>query len=65
MIGLEAVREALVDLDRDIDYLEDAISENDEGIADNLYHIERNDDAIHDNDDEIEDQQRRAKRLQR
>ena len=65
MIALEATREALVDLDYDIDRLEDLIDENNRNIDRNAHDIHENDDAIDDNDHEIGDQQRRAKYLQR
>ena len=65
MIALEATREALVDLDYDIDRLEDLIEENHRDIQRNLSDIRNNDDHIEENDDEIEDQQRRVKYLQR
>ena len=65
MIALEATREALVDLDYDIDRLEDLIDENHRNIDRNHEDIRDNDDAIEDNDHEIDDQQRRVKYLQR
>ena len=65
MVALEALREALVDVDRDIDDLDDCISDNDHRISDNEGRIYDNDHGIEDNDDEIEDQQKRVERLQR
>lgn len=56
MVSLEAIREALVDLDRDIDYLEDCIDDNDHGISDNDNGIAKNDHHISENDEEIDDQ---------
>ena len=56
MIALEATREALVDLDYDIDRLEDLIDENHRNIDRNHEDIRDNDDAIEDNDNEIDDQ---------
>ena len=46
MIALEATREALVDLDYDIDRLEDLIDENHRNIDRNHEDIRDNDDAI-------------------
>ena len=43
MVALEALREALVDIDRDIDYLDSCISDNDDGISDNDAGIAAND----------------------
>ena len=65
MVALEALREALVDLDRDIDDLDDCISDNDEDISANDSCIERNDYDIQENDDEISDQENQVSRLQR
>ena len=66
MIALEAMRDALVDLDHDIDNLEDCVSSNDDGIADNFDHIQDNDYrvGISKNDDEIHDQDYRIRHLQ-
>ena len=65
MVALEAIREALIDLDYDIDRLEDHIDQNADDIEDNHYHIRRNDDGIDENDHEIDDQRYRVKRLQK
>ena len=56
MIALEATREALVDLDYDIDRLEALIEENNRNIDRNSYGIHANDDGIDNNDDEINEQ---------
>lgn len=63
MVALEAIREALVELDYDIDALEDCIDENVHRIAENEDSISDNDHGISENDDEIEKQQYRIKRL--
>ena len=55
MISLEAIREGMVDLDYEIDYLEDCIDENQKAIDWNYSDIHRNDDAIDYNDQEIDD----------
>ena len=63
IVALEALREAMVSLDYDIENLEDCISDNDSGISDNDAGIAMNDSGIDDNDEEIDDQQYRVKRL--
>jgi hypothetical protein len=63
MVALEAIREALVELDYDIDALEDCIEENNHDISDNEHGISDNDHGISENDHEIEKQQYRIKRL--
>ena len=65
MVALEALREALVELDSDIDDLEDCISDNDDGIKANDAGIYENDVEIEENDSEISDQEERIERLQR
>ena len=65
MVSLEAMREALVELDHDIDDLESCISDNNDGIDANHYGIHENDSGISDNDHEIDHQQDRVDRLQR
>ena len=65
MVALEALREALVDLDRDIDDVESCISDNDDGISDNDAGIAKNDYGISENDAEISDQNDRVDSLQR
>ena len=65
MVALEALREALVELDSDIDSLEDCISDNDDRIDENDAGIRDNDSGIEENDDEISDQEDRVERLQR
>ena len=65
MVALEALREALVELDSDIDSLEDCISDNDDRISENDAGIAENDRGIEENDDEISDQEERVERLQR
>lgn len=65
MVALEAIREALVDLDYEIDHLEDCIDQNDYDIHDNYEDINRNDQGIDYNDREIDDQRYRLKRLQK
>ena len=65
MVALEALREALVRLDRDIDDLDDCISQNDEDISENDEGIARNDYGIDENDEEISDQESRIERCQR
>ena len=66
MVALEAMRDALVDLDHDIDNLEDCVSSNDDGIADNHYDIHNNNYrvGISKNDDEMHDQEYRIHHLQ-
>ena len=63
MIALEALREAMIDLDYDIDRLEDHIDRNTHDIRDNTDHIRFNDDCIQDNGEEIEFQHHRVRRL--
>lgn len=63
MVALEAIREALVDLDHDIDDLEDCISDNDSGIDHNHDGIDLNDHGIDENDEELDDQNYRLKRI--
>jgi len=63
MIALEALREALVQIDADIDDLDDCISHNDDDISENDHGVEHNDHEIHDNDSEISDQESRVKDL--
>ena len=63
MIALEALREGLVDLDRDIDYLDDCIDSNDDGISDNENDIADNDHCLVDVEEEISSQQRKVRRL--
>ena len=63
MIALEATREALVELDYEIDDLEDCIDGNNYNIHENYDHIKDNDWAIDENDREIDDQRYRLKRL--
>ena len=46
MISLEAIREALVELDYRIDHLEDCVSDNHEHIGSNESDIHWNDDHI-------------------
>ena len=65
MIALEAIREALVDLDYEIDHLEDCIDDNNYRIHDNYDAIKDNDWGIDENDREIDDQRYRLKRLQK
>lgn len=65
MVSLEAIREALVDLDYNIDYLEDCVDENQNDIDRNHYGINDNDDAIDYNDRAIDDQRYQLKRLQK
>ena len=65
MVSLEAMREALVDLDHDVDNLDHCISDNDDGIRRNDEDIDDNDHEIHHNDEEIDDQEYRAKKLAR
>lgn len=65
MVALEALREALIELDHEIDHLEDCISENDDGIEYNDDGIYENEHGIEDNDDEIADQQDRVEDLQK
>lgn len=55
MISLEAIREALVDLDYNIDHLEDCIEDNNRDIDRNDRGIKDNDWAIDANDEEIDD----------
>merc|ERR1712084_32352 len=56
MVALEAMREALVELDHDVDELESCISDNNDDIEKNHYGIHSNDDGISEVDDEISDQ---------
>ena len=65
MISLEAIRESLVELDYQIDYLEDCIDDNNHDIDRNYYGINDNDKGIDYNDREIDDQNYRLKRLQK
>ena len=65
MVALEALREALVSIDHDIDDLDSCISHNDSCISENDDGIDYNDREIHDNDSEISDQEDRVKDLQR
>merc|ERR1712037_905837 len=65
MVSLEAVREALVDLDYSIDRVEDCISDNAHDIYENDHGISDNDKGIDYNDQEIDDQRYRLKRLQK
>lgn len=65
MVALEALREALVDLDYEIDYLDDCIDSNEEGIDDNSYGIHHNEELIEENTAEIDDQNYQVKRLQK
>ena len=65
MVALEALREALVDLDHEIDDLDDCISHNDEDISENDEGVRDNDYGIRENDEEISDQENRIERLQR
>ena len=65
MVALEAIREALVDLDYEIDHLEDCIDDNNYRIHDNYDDIKDNDWGIEENDQEIDDQRYRLKRLQK
>ena len=65
MVALEALREALVDLDHEIDDLDDCISHNDEDISENDDGIRDNDFGIQENDEEISDQESRIERMQR
>lgn len=51
MVALEAMREALVQLDSDIDDLKDCISDNEKEIDVNHYGIHSNNEDISDNDD--------------
>ena len=64
MVALEALREALVSIDHDIDDLDDCISHNDSDISENDDGIAANDYGIHENDSEISDQEDRIKDLQ-
>ena len=64
MVALEAIREALVSLDKDIGDLEFCIENNAEYIEDNYDHINSNDGAIAACDIEIEEQELRLERLQ-
>ena len=65
MIALEALREAMVDLDYFIDHLEDDIRRNTRDIRDNIDEIRYNDKNIQANGEDIEFQQYRARRLQK
>ena len=65
MIAMEAIREALVNLDMDIDELDYCIEHNDSDIESNDDDIHSNDDAIEENEDEIEDQFYYVRRLQK
>merc|ERR1712228_598354 len=64
VIALEALREALVDIDHEIDELDDCISSNDSGISHNDDCIADNDHKISDNDSEIDHQRHRVEDLQ-
>ena len=64
MIALEALREALVEIDHDIDDLDSCVSDNDDGISDNDHGRHHCDDEISENEDEISDQEDRVKDLQ-
>ena len=54
MIALEALREAMVDLDYFIDHLEDDIRRNSRDIRENIDDIRYNDKRIQTNGEEIE-----------
>ena len=67
MIALEALREALVDIDRDIDDLDDCLSHCSECISENEEGVSENDAGCHENDvmcgvceDRVRDLQARA-----
>ena len=65
MIAIEAIREGMVDLDYEMDYLEDGIDENHRDIDRNIDGINDNDYGIEYNDHEIDEQRYRLKRLQK
>ena len=65
MISLEALREAMVELDYEIDDLEDCIEGNNYAIHENYDGIKDNDWGIEENDREIDDQRYRLKSLQK
>ena len=70
MIALEALREALVDIDRDIDDLDDCLSHCSECISENEEGVSENDAGCHENDvmcgvceDRVRDLQERAQEV--
>ena len=64
MVALEAIREALVLLDKDISDLEECIEGNSDHIGDNYELINVNDHLIIETDTIIETQQKRLEALQ-
>lgn len=65
MVSLEAIREAIVEIDYRVDHLESCISDNHSEIENNDYKIKENDGQIQHNGEFIQYQQHQVKKLQK